>query len=92
MKSKTALFRDLAELIPDLFADAPKTGLHTKGISDETYGKESFIYVNFRSREERKDMEEKLRERGWKPDRRYCPEGTTTEVPVSYFKGWHWDE
>lgn len=92
LKSKKRLFADLAALLPDAFSEAPVKGLEHPRIDDETYGKKSFIYIAFRSCEERQVMEEALRCWGWNPDRRYSPGSGRAEVQVSYFKGQRWWE
>ena len=69
-----------------------KSGLKAKGISDETYGKESYIYVHTDSPDERRELENFLVDNGFKISKKYNPEGSTAEVRVAYFKGWHQDE
>lgn len=95
MKSKTALFRFLATRF-----NKPGVNMNTHGISNETYGPKSMIY--FWSITEhwgvtRKEFERILGDEGFKCNRRYGIVAgrdpfDATEVQVSYFKGYHWDE
>ena len=89
MKSKKKLFKDLEEINSVRFKGVE---LDSKLISNETYGKNSFIYVRSESREDRTKIERELEKRGHKVERDYWRESSTTSVQVSYFKGWHWDE
>jgi hypothetical protein len=95
MKSKKALFEFLATRFN-------KTGvqLGAHGISDETYGRKSMIYL-WNIQEEwgvsRDEMDRILGVAGFKVNRRYGRMDNkdlygATEVQVSYFKGHHWDE
>jgi hypothetical protein len=89
MKSKKQLFEVLEKIIGQEF------DLRTGGVSDETYGKKSFIYLwdvkdNFGV--EREKLELALEAEGFKVMRDYYPGSQTLEIQVSYFKGWHWDE
>lgn len=68
-----------------------KNGLRSKGISDETYDKESYIYVHTDSLDDRKKLEGFLMENEFKINKNYSPDGSTAEVMVSY-KEWHLDE
>lgn len=63
-----------------------------KCISNETYGPSSHVYVYTGSPEKRRDLEAKLAGEGIRCNTDYSPGGNTLDVPVSYFKGWHWDE
>ncbi len=87
-KSKAQLFKDLEKIDPDRFKGAD---LGRPYISDETYGKDSMIYVTWETPEARKEGERVLQKLGYKINDRYSPGGRTSEVQVSYFKGWHWD-
>lgn len=69
-----------------------KNGDPSVGWSDETYGRDSMIYIQWGSPTERKEWEEKLEDAGFKVNRRYWPGSSTSEIQVSYFKGTHWDE
>lgn len=63
-----------------------------KGVSDETYGRKSVIYLYTASPEARSVLTGKLSDLGIEADSLYNPGGRTVAVNVSYFKGWHWDE
>ena len=94
MKSKKALFSWLASQ-PTLKTYGQKVDLKYKGISDETYGKTSCIYIWDTPRTlgmSRKDAEIMLINAGFRVNRKYWPESDAIELVVSYFKGWHWDE
>jgi len=95
MKSKTALFKFLMETFNKPAA------LGQNGIGDETYGKTSCIYLwNIQDNWgiTRREMETKLEINGFKVNRRWGRAYGTfkaydaTEVHVSYFKGYHWNE
>jgi hypothetical protein len=86
LKSRKALFAAL-QSIPG--AVLPKT---PKGFSDETYGRRSMIYVRWDSMEARQKGEATLVQQGFKVCPEYDPKSPVSEVQVSYFKGWHWDE
>lgn len=92
MKSKTALFRALAEINPAKWGEAPKLQLNTKGINSEVFGKQACVFVWCDNEEQRHKTEDELELRGFRVDRKYYPGGCGIEVLVSYFKGWHWDE
>lgn len=61
-------------------------------VSDETYGKQSFLYVGCGSKERRAELERKLRGEDTAYPRRHNPRGNAVEVQVSYFKSWLCDE
>lgn len=90
MKSKKALF----EALDLYFATNRFTNdkLNAKGISNETYGRKSCIYVNCGESEVRKQVELYLTARGFKVNRNYDQDGARIEVQVSYFKGDRWWE
>ena len=90
MKSKTKLFILLTELTND--NTWQEEGLNHSQITDETYGKSSHIYVGLASIQEREYMENLIEQNGFKVNRGYWKGSTCTEVEVSYFKGYHWDE
>jgi len=85
MHSKKKLFKDLAE------AGFENPSLEAPEISDETYGRKSFIYINCRDMDHRCEIEEFLLDRGYKVSRPYWPSAPRIEVQVSYFKGFHWN-
>jgi hypothetical protein len=61
-------------------------------MSDETYGKKSFVYLRTPSSIARLTLERALRHEGFNVNGDYNPSGNTAAVQVSYFKGWHHDE
>ena len=86
--SKKKLFKAL-----DLFFDTDvysTQGLKAQGIGDETYGKDSFIYVDTKGK--RGELERFLRGLGFGVNTNYSKGSDFTEVAVSYFKGYHWNE
>ena len=90
MKSKKALFEAL-----DLYFATNRftqEKLKAKGISNETYGKKSCIYVNCGEPDVRQQVDLYLTARGFKVNRNYDLGGARTEVQVSYFKGERWWE
>ena len=88
MKSKVKLFQFLQVL-----CGMPYVGLNSPGVSNETYGKRSCIYLNAKDFGfERRVLECKLIDKGFKVNQGYFPASQIIEVTVSYFKGWHWDE
>ena len=89
MKSKKKLFNDLSLYFgTNEFAEK---GLKAKGISNETYGRKSCIYINCGEAAVRNQVESFLSLRGYKVNRNYNPGGSRTEVQVSYFKGNQWN-
>ena len=90
MKSKKALFEAL-----DLYFATNRFStekLNAKGVSNETYGRMSCVYVNCGERDVRKQVETYLTARGFKVNRNYDRDGARIEVQVSYFKGDRWWE
>ena len=63
-----------------------------RNVSDETYGDKSCVYVYAGSRPLRTKMERILSEAGFMISKDYSPNSSCSEIQVSYFKGWHWDE
>lgn len=63
-----------------------------QGVSDETYGRYSHVYVHAGSPEKRQDLEAKLLNKGIRCNTAYNPTGSSLDVPVSYFRGHNWDE
>ncbi len=88
LKSKTKLFAEL-ERIDSRFEGV---SLGHKLIGNETYGRDSRVYVHCGTVERRKEIEFSLRLNGFKPNKYYDRKNPTTEVKVSYFRGHHWDE
>jgi rhodanese-related sulfurtransferase len=90
MKSKKILFVALDQFFAtDHFT---KGKLKAKGISDETYGRDSRIYVHCDTAQERKQLERFLKNEGFRVHTDYWPGSATAEVSVSYFRGTNWDE
>ena len=89
MKSKKKLFKDLEEINPVYFAGA---NLDHPKIGDETYGKESYIYIYCEKVEDRRPLERELEKRGHKVKEDYGKDSAKIEVRVSYFKGDNWNE
>ena len=97
MLSKKKLFETLDDIHgTKSFVDA---GLDHPIIGNETYGKKSMIYIAHDSMVERNQIESDLIAFGFKVSPRYNRPTTneyngptSSEVQVSYFKGWHWDE
>ena len=88
MKSKKALFQVLDEYFnTDRFV---VMGLKARGISNETYGRKSCIYINCGFTDTRRNLENFLTVRGFKVNRDYNTERATVEVIVSYFRGDQW--
>ena len=90
MKSKKALFEALDEYFVTNRFSTEK--LNAKGVSNETYGKKSCVYVNCGERDVRQQVELFLTARGFKVNRDYDRDSAHIEVQVSYFKGDRWWE
>jgi len=88
MKSKKILFQVLDEYFgTDRFT---RDKLNAKGISNETYGRKSCIYINCGFTDTRRNLENFLTVRGFKVNRDYDKGGIRAEVTVSYFRGEQW--
>jgi len=88
MKSKKALFQVLDGYFgTDRFT---RDKLNARGISNETYGRKSCIYINCGFTDTRRELENFLTCRGFQVNRNYDPERVTAEVVVSYFRGERW--
>lgn len=92
MKSQTSLYRDLCEILPLYFSKAPEVRLNHSLISNETYGRDSHIYVQVPESETRRKIEDELTRRGHKVCHNYHPTGRSIDVRVSYFRGRGWNE
>jgi len=88
--SKSKLFKLLDEFFNT--TEFTSKGLKSDKISNETYGKKSFIYIYTDSLEERRNLERFLEKNKVNVNRNYDTKGTALEVEVGYFKGFHWDE
>lgn len=62
------------------------------GAGAEVFGKQAYVFVNMGTVENRKAAENFLKELGIKASADYAPGTAISEIPVRYFKGWHWDE
>ena len=90
MKSKKALFEALDEYFATNRFSTEK--LNAKGVSNETYGRKSCVYVNCGDPVVRRQLDIFLSVRGFKVNRDYDRDGARIEVQVSYFKGERWWE
>ncbi len=89
MKSKKKLFEALAHYFNN--TEYTEKGLQAEGISNETYGRKSCIYIKTPSPEDRRNLEGFLGIRGFNINSKYWPGSSTLEVHVSYFKGHQWN-
>lgn len=98
MKSKKALFEFL-----NTHFNRTDLSLTSPNISDETYGKKSCIYlwdIKGMYNMERGEFERLLQDNGFVVNPKYgkglakygMQDYDATEIQVSYFKGYHWDE
>ena len=63
------------------------------GLSDETYDRDSRIYIHCPDQVTRRRLEWHIQGEGVTTvNTGYSPKGSTVDVGVTYFKGWHWDE
>jgi len=100
LKSVTKLSKALKEFgaaVQDFTARALKGSTKALmaegyGIGNETYGRDSMVYVYTPDNATRKRLERFLAARGFKVCRDYWPGSGVAEVQVSYFKGHHWNE
>jgi hypothetical protein len=67
-------------------------GTAPKGVSDETYGRDSYIYVSCGTPERRAELERKLSSEGLRFSPDYYPGSGVAEIAVTYFRGHHWRE
>ena len=87
-----------SKLLVDLkIVDAPFTTRdlragRVKGVCDETYGRDSRLYVRVADMAERHRVEAAITRAGGRVHRNYSPGKPVVETQVSYFKGWHWNE
>jgi len=89
MKSKKQLFLFLNKEFNK------KLDLDSDGVTNETYGNSSRIYLWGIKKIygiPRKELENKIIDAGFKVNQNWNKGADSTEVSVSYFKGWHWDE
>jgi hypothetical protein len=87
MKSKKLLFVAL-----DKFFNTDKyTKEKLKAVGNETYGRQSCIYINAGTPMLRRKLEGFLKKDGFKVCTDYWPGSAMVEVQVSYFRGDQWD-
>jgi hypothetical protein len=86
-KSKKHLF----PLLDQFFDTGRYTALKldAEGISNETYGKDSRIYINSQGR--RAELENFLARNGFKVHRNYDLNGSYVEISVTYFRGFQYN-
>jgi hypothetical protein len=91
VQSKKKLFQALSRISPK-YKEAPTKEFKHAGLSNEVYGRDARVYVYWDSPEERKKMEAELSKQGFHVNTGYSSGGKTSEIKVSYFKGWHRNE
>lgn len=70
-----------------------RTGERSLSISNETYGKKSYLYFYCKDADTAKRAARILRGLGGKPSFSWNSENPSAfEMRVSYFRGWHWWE
>lgn len=60
--------------------------------SCEAFGRDIRCYVHLDDMDKRKQLEKFLKTKGIAADPAYYPGKPVVDIPVSYFKAWHWDE
>lgn len=58
----------------------------------EAFGRDVRCFVYVADMDKRKQLERFLKTKGISPNLNYAPSLPVVEIPVSYFKAWHWDE
>lgn len=95
MKTAKQLAADLNRLNPTLFPDVPAESRDVSKcarLGDETYGKQSFVYVYLPSdKNYRASATRKLEALGHKVNRDYSPGSQVLEVRVRFFRGTRWN-
>lgn len=91
MKSRKKLKETLDRLEAKLKTNAD-IKVQYRGMSFETYGKETFAYVHLESVNERRRLEMLLSLENWNVNMDYSPGNPFIEVRVSYFKAFGWDK
>jgi hypothetical protein len=70
-----------------------KQRLMHRSVSNETYGKDSHIYLGFANEEDKQVAVRALTKAGFDVNNGWTRGNKRAiDVPVTYFKGWHWDE
>ena len=63
------------------------------GLSDETFGRDSRIYIHCQTHADRHRLEAFLQSKGLTTvNTGYWTASRIADVGVKFFKGWHWDE
>lgn len=82
-----------SKLLPEKLASLPSAALVKRLQSScEAYGRDVRCYLTLDDMAKRNQLEKYLRTKGISPYATYAPGRPTVEIPVSYFKAWHWDE
>lgn len=80
------------------FVDKPFTardlqrGRGPRNVSDETYGRQSEVYVGCGTRERRAELLRLCRRHDINVDPEWAEGSCSLNIGVTYFRGWHWDE
>jgi len=98
--SKKKLFETLAELAKTKKAFAHFAKVNDKGyclnhtaVCDETYGKDSHIYLSFYREDDKREAVQALVRAGFNVRNGWTRSNSLgIDVPVSYFKGCNWSE
>lgn len=90
-KSKKKLFKTLAGYGFEFLKGVGEQKLEHSAISNETYGRDSRIYIYTPDKKTRRVLECKLERDGYTVNCGYNLKGSTIEVGVSYFQGTRWD-
>jgi hypothetical protein len=88
MKSK----KDLFEALDQFFQNDKYTSRGLEVVGNETYGRQSMIYVDAGDEKTRWSLEWFLKDHGFKTNTAFMPKGKTVEVQVSYFRGFGWSK
>jgi len=99
-QSKKTLFETLARLAKTntafaCFANVNDTTqrLNHRCVGNETYGNQSQIYIDFPSEQDKQAAIMPLVREGFDVRNNWTRTNTRSiDVPVTYFKGWHWNE
>ena len=67
-------------------------GAPVKGRGNETFGRESMIFLRWPDMDARNEWERRLEDAGFKVYKEYGPGNPVSQIQVSYFKGWHYNE
>lgn len=92
LHSRKKLYSDLCKLSEDGSISGWQQPETYKKLSNEVYGPQAMIYLDFATNAQRVKAERWLEDLGYKVDTSYSPGSGTTSVQVSWFKGLRWDE